>query len=379
MKARLGALLFGIGVLCLVVAAGVAYYVAPTVTKLPYDLQSCNADGKPEGCLKPSVAVAENAKFLQLKKDKPPTVQTGTLEATTEVAPQAVTTDHEMTGKLEGKAVVWDGYGTVKWTQTGEMISQYAAEFAIDRKTAAAVEWDKQYLQADGPTGPDDVTFTGQIYKFPFHTGKKTYQYFDRDLRKALPISFKGTEQIKGVETYRFEQVIPQTDVSPAADKLSFLLGTFAPGATSGKVMYANTRTIWVEPVSGNFVKVREQQKKLLVPDQGAATILLNADFVYNDQTISNSVDSATKTRDQLTLISRTLPLALAVLGALALIAGLWLFLAGRRSATARRRGDDVHDTGAPGVPAQPAAPEQEEVTAGAPARTYETEVERRH
>jgi hypothetical protein len=81
----LGALLFGIGVLCLVIAGGLAFYVAPTVTKLPYDLKLCNAEGKPDGCLKPSVAVAENAKFLQLKEGNPPTIQTGTLEATTEV------------------------------------------------------------------------------------------------------------------------------------------------------------------------------------------------------------------------------------------------------------------------------------------------------
>ncbi|MCI4063218.1 DUF3068 domain-containing protein [Micromonospora sp. R77] len=376
MKARLGALLFGIGVLCLVVAAGVAFYVAPTVTKLPYDLQLCNADGKPEGCLKPSVAVAENAKFLQLKKDTPPTVQTGTLEATTEVAPQAETTEKAMTGKLDGKAVVWDGYGTVKWAEKNEVISQYAAEFAIDRETAAAVAWDKQYLQADGPDGPDEVTFAGQIYKFPFHTEKKTYQYFDRDLRKAVPISFKGTETIKGTEVYRFEQVIPETDVSPAADKLSFLLGTFAPTATSGKVMYSNTRTLWVEPVSGNYIKVREQQKKMLMPDGGTPTTLLDADFVYNDKTIANSAESAGKTRDQLNLVGRTLPLALAVLGALALIAGLWLFLAGRRStAAARHRADDVVDD----VPAQSAAPERDEVTAGAPASGADTEVGREH
>jgi hypothetical protein len=88
-KARLCATLFGIGVLSLVVAAGTAFYVAPTVTKLPYDLALCDAEGKPEGCLKPSVAVAENARFLQLKEGMPPTVQTGTLEATTEVVPQA--------------------------------------------------------------------------------------------------------------------------------------------------------------------------------------------------------------------------------------------------------------------------------------------------
>ncbi|MEU5946445.1 DUF3068 domain-containing protein [Micromonospora sp. NPDC047465] len=361
MKARLGAVLFGIGVLCLVLAAGAAFFVAPTVTKLPYDLTLCNAEGKPEGCLKPSVAVAENAKFLQLKKDAPPTVQTGTLEATTEVAPQAGVTEAEMTGDLEGKAVVWGAYGTVKWTQTGEVISQYSAELALDRSTAAAVEWDKQFLQADGPEGPSEVTFSGQVYKFPFHTERKDYEYFDRDVRKALPIRFDGTEKVDGIEAYRFQQVIEETDLGLPADRVSGLLGAFAPGATSGKVMYSNTRTIWVEPVSGNFVKVREQQKKTLVPDQGTATALLDADFVYTDQTIANSVESAGSNRDKLQLIGRTIPLALAVVGALALLVGLWLVLSGRRATAAARHRADDSDAAASG--------EQQEVTSGAPVR----------
>lgn len=369
MKARLGAVLFGIGVLCLVLAAGAAFFVAPTVTKLPYDLKLCNAEGKPEGCLKPSVAVAENAKFLQLKKDAPPTVQTGRLESTTEVAPQAGSTEAEMTGDLEGKAVVWGAYGTVKWVQTGEVISQYSAELALDRKTAAAVDWDKQFLQADGPEGPSEVTFGGQTYKFPFNTERKDYEYFDRDLRKALPIRFDGTEKINGTEAYRFQQVIEETDLGMPAERVGALLGAFAPGASSGKVMYSNTRTIWVEPVSGNFVKVREQQKKTLVPDQGASTPLLDGDFVYTDQTIANSVESAGNNRDKLLLIGRTIPLVLTVVGALALIIGLWLVLAGRRAtAAARHRADGDADVAT--APAQRASSEQ--VTSGAPVRDGE-------
>ncbi|MDO3703578.1 DUF3068 domain-containing protein [Micromonospora sp. C28SCA-DRY-2] len=366
MKARLGAVLFGIGVLCLVLAAGAAFFVAPTVTKLPYDLALCNAEGEPDGCLKPSVAVAENAKFLQLKKDAPPTVQSGTLEATTEVAPQAGVTEAEMTGDLEGDAVVWAVYGTVKWTQTSEVISQYSAELALDRETAAAVDWDKQFLQADGPEGPAEVNFAGQTYKFPFNTERKDYEYFDRDLRKALPIRFDGTEEINGTEAYRFQQVIEETDLGMPADRVSGLLGAFAPEATSGKVVYSNTRTIWVEPVSGNFVKVQEQQKKMLVPDQGLATTLLDANFVYTDDTIANSVKSAGETSDKLKLIGRTIPLALAVVGALALIVGLWLVLTGRRAAAARHRVGDSDDTSAAGreTPA-----EQQEITSGAATR----------
>ncbi|TDC81958.1 DUF3068 domain-containing protein [Micromonospora sp. KC606] len=341
MKARLGAVLFGIGVASLALAAGTAYHVAPSVTKLPYDLAFCNADGKPDGCLKASVAVAENATFMQVIDGKP-TIQNGTLKATTEVVPQASTTEKEMTGDLDGEAVVWQAYGRVVRTDNGSDVSLYSAELALDRETAAARKWDKQFLDTDGEASDNDsVEFQGQTYKFPFHAERKDYEYFDRDLRRALPIRFDGTEQVKGIAANRYVQVIPEAELAVAEGSLTALANSFAPGATTGKVTYSNTRTIWVEPTSGNFVKVREQQKKTFVPDQGAAVTLLDADFAYDDATITNSVTSAGETRDKLQLIGRTLPIALAVLGGLLLIVGLWLIVAGRRStADARHRAD---------------------------------------
>ncbi|GAA3345125.1 DUF3068 domain-containing protein [Amorphoplanes nipponensis] len=344
MKARWGAVLFGIGVFVVVIAAGCAFYVAPTVARLPYDLAMCK-QGETEGCLRPSVARAENARFLQTKGGDTPVVaiQTGTLESVTEVQPRPDLTDKEMTGPLEGDTVVWDGYGTVKWVEQNYMVSQYKAELAIDRDTAAAADWKKQYLQDAGPQGDSSVTFAGQLYKFPFGTGKKTYQYFDRDLRKALPMQFQDTEVIKGLETYRFQQVIPETPLNFSAERLSGLLNAFAKGATSGQVTYSNTRTMWVEPVTGTLIKVQEQQKKTLTPDTGTPTALLDGNFVYTDQTITNNVTSAGDTKSQILLISRNLPIGLAVLGALLLILGLYLVTAGRRSA-ARHRAEEISD-----------------------------------
>jgi hypothetical protein len=343
-KARLGAVLFGIGVFAVVIAAGCAFYVAPAVARLPYDLALCTP-GKSEGCLRPSVAEAQNARFLQTKGGETPLVaiQTGTLRSTTEISPRPDLTDSEMTGDLAGDTVVWNGYGTVNWVETGEMISQYSAELAIDRDTAAAAKWDKQFLQDAGPGAPSRVEFAGQLYKFPFGTEQKDYQYFDRDLRKALPITFQGTEEIKGLETYRFQQVVPETPLNFSAERLTGLLSTFAPGATSGQVVYSNTRTIWVEPVSGAFIKVQEQQKKNLVPNTGPQTALLDGNFVYTDETVSNNVDSAGDTKNSVLLISRNLPIGLAVLGAVLLILGLILVSTGRRQA-ARHRAEELAD-----------------------------------
>jgi hypothetical protein len=334
--------LFGIGVFAVVIAAGCAFYVAPSVARLPYDLALCRP-GQTEDCLRPSVAEAQNAKFLQTKGGETPVVaiQSGTLRSTTEIDPQPDLTASEMTGDLEGEAVVWNGYGTVTWVETDEMISQYKAELAIDRDTAAAVAWDKQFLQDAGPTAPSTVEFAGQLYKFPFGTQRKDYEYFDRDLRKALPIVYQGTEDIKGLQTYRFQQVIPETPLNVSAERLAGLLSTFAPGATSGQVTYSNTRTIWVEPVTGTFIKVQEQQRKNLVPDTGPQTGLLEGDFVYTDETVTNNVNSAGNTKDSVLMISRNLPIALAVLGAVLLILGLILVTTGRRAA-ARHRSEEI-------------------------------------
>ncbi|MEU7901450.1 DUF3068 domain-containing protein [Actinoplanes sp. NPDC049118] len=346
MKARLGAVLFGIGVFVVVVAAGCAFYVAPAVARLPYDLAMCKNDTQ-SGCLRNTVARAENARFLQTKGGDTPVVaiQTGTLESVTEIQPRPDLTESEITGDLEGEAVVWNGYGTVTWVEQNFMVTQYKAQLAIDRDTAAAVEWKNQFLQDAGPTGDSTAVFAGQLYKFPFGTEKKDYQYFDRDLRKALPIQFQGTETIKGLETYRFQQVIPETPLNLSAERVSGLLGNFAPGATSGQVTYSNTRTIWVEPVSGVFIKGQEVQKKTLVPNTGAPTGLLEASFVYTDKTVSNNVQSAGDTKSQVLLISRYLPIGLAVLGAVLLIVGLILVTTGRRSA-ARHRAEEINDGG---------------------------------
>jgi hypothetical protein len=347
-KARLGAVLFGIGFFAVVLAAGVAFYVAPSAARLPYDLRSC-PPGVTEDCLKPSVAEAKNARFLFTEGGETPIVkiETGTLQSTTEINTLMDTTDLELeSGTIDDNTVIWRANGTVKWVEQGKDINKYQARLALDRKTAGAVEWPGQELEdVAKPATPAKVSFTGQLYKFPFGTEQTTYQYFDRDLKKALPIEYKGTEDIQGLETYKFEQVIPTTPLAFSEDRIKSLLSAFAtPDATSGQVTYANTRTIWVEPVSGTFVKVQEQQSKKLVPNVGQPTDLLDAVFAYTDQTVTNSVESAGANKSQVLLISRYLPIGAAVLGALLLIAGLWMVTTGRRAAPAKHAAGGKHE-----------------------------------
>ncbi|GIE83142.1 hypothetical protein Aph02nite_90920 [Actinoplanes philippinensis] len=346
-------MLFGIGFFAVVVAAGVAFYVAPSAARLPYDLKLCTPQVT-EDCLKPSVAEAKNARFLYTEGGANPVVkiETGTVRSTTEIQPLADTTDKELDGgTIDDNTVIWKAYGTGTWVEQNKVLTAYEARLAVDRKTAAAVNWPGQQLddvakvQGSTASTPDPVTFTGQLYKFPFGTEQTTYQYFDRDVKKAFPIEYKGTEDIQGLETYKFVQVIPETPLAFSADRIKSLLGAFAtPDATSGQVVYSNTRTIWVEPVSGTFVKVQEQQSKKLVPNVGQPTALLEGDFSYTDETVTNSVESAGANKSQVLLISRYLPIGAAVFGALLLIIGLWMVTTARKPVPAKHAAGGKHE-----------------------------------
>ncbi|MGC4895169.1 DUF3068 domain-containing protein [Micromonospora sp. DT31] len=319
MKLRLGAALFGLGVLLLVFAAGLPFYVAPAVKKLPYDLEPTT-----------SVAEAKGAKFLKITADGSSVsieVPQADLVSSIEVIPQPDDTKDRLPKELDGNAMIWDVYQTVKRGDTQDVISQYSTELALYRISGAAAPWDEQWLNESGadqvPVG--NVRYSGQVYKFPFDTSKRDYDVFDRDLKKPFSARYTGTEKIKGIETYRFEQRIQNEVLNTPQDSIQTLIGKFAPGATSGQVVYSNTRTLWVDPVTGAYVKVREQQYKELRPDTGSPTVLLDADFVYNEDTISRSVETVKENRFKIGMVSLWGPIIAGVLGLIALVAGVWL------------------------------------------------------
>ncbi|WP_433551940.1 DUF3068 domain-containing protein [Micromonospora zamorensis] len=324
-----GAVLFGSGVLLLALAAGLVFVVKPAMTKLPYDLEAST-----------SVAEAKGATFLHITNGAI-AIRQGDLKSTVLVTPNREQTAN-LSGDLDGDTVVWTVGQTVNRTDTKELVNAYGAMLALDRVSGAAAKWDGQYLDDTGTR--EKVSFAGQVYKFPFNTEKRSYDVFDRDLRKSLPAEFKGTEDVDGLEAYRFEQVITDQQLNLAADRVALLLGALAPGATQGKMTYSNTRTLWIDPVTGSYVKVREQQSKTLVPDVGTPVSLLNADFVYNDATVEASVKRADESRSQLAILGVYAPIGLAVLALLLIVAGLLVTRRGgaASAAEARHRADPV-------------------------------------
>jgi hypothetical protein len=331
-----GTVLIGLGVLFVVLAVGLRFYVAPSVSKLPYDMQQCPQTGaQPDGCLKPSVAEAVGATFLDRSTGQ---IRQGTLHSTTWVVPDAKTTaDWQATGnanRLGDNAIVWTVYGEANWVDGGgALVSAYSTQLALDRTTGAAVEWDAQWLDEEAlrVVPRRNVEYEGQVYKFPFGTEQKDYLIFDRDLREALPAEFVEVTSVNGIEAYHFRQTIPSQEaanVTPAT--LTTLRSIFAEEATSAQVMYSNVREVWVDPVTGAFLNVREQQKKVLVPDVGPETTLLQADFNYTSDTVANAVNSAKNNHARLKLVTLYGPVLFGLLALLCLLGGFLML--GRRS-----------------------------------------------
>ena len=109
------------------------------------------------------------------------------------------------------------------------------------------------------------------------------------------------------------------------ADRLAVLLSALVPGSTSGEIVYNNTRSVWVEPTTGQYIKVQETQQKSLVGNNGQSAEILNAVFTYTDDTIARSADTAGSNRQLLQLVTMWGPIALVVLGLILVVVGLML------------------------------------------------------
>lgn len=162
-------------------------------------------------------------------------------------------------------------------------------------------------------------------FKFPFGTEKKTYQYFDGTLAKALPMVFKDVENIQGLQVYKFEQDIPATQYSELEVPGSLVGQPEAPSVRAPR-FYSNTRTVWVEPTTGAVVKGQEVQKQYLAKSDGSeGLVLLDATLAFTKQNIDASVKTAKDGASKLKLISSTIPLISLLLGLVLLGLGLWL------------------------------------------------------
>ncbi|WP_030528347.1 DUF3068 domain-containing protein [Phycicoccus jejuensis] len=185
------------------------------------------------------------------------------------------------------------------------LLSASTDTFATDRRTALPVN-DFANLPADA--APKE----GLINKFPFGVEQKTYPFWDGLVGGAVDATYQGEEDVDGLATYKFLVSVKDAPIQ-IADGVA---GT-----------YSTDKTLWIEPTTGSIIDQKEHQVRLL--DDGST--FLDLTFGFTPETVRTNVDSGSSNASQLGLLTRTVPLVGGVLGVVALLGGLALWLTGRR------------------------------------------------
>lgn len=196
-------------------------------------------------------------------------------------------------------------------TKTAELPLSFVQErVVLDAHTGEAVPWNtrdgvdgeyitttlesKDRLQAD-PASPYFRGHQGLVLKFPFGTEKKTYNFWDTSTRKAYPIEYKGEDELGGLKVYKFVQEVPEQDIPQP--KPLMVPGNLVdePGKAAVEVQrtYQNTRTLWVEPITGAIIKGEEDQLASLSYNGEAKVTATQVKIAYDDATVKKNVDGA--------------------------------------------------------------------------------------
>ncbi|MBS7548126.1 MULTISPECIES: DUF3068 domain-containing protein [Dietzia] len=257
----------------------------------------------------------------------------------------------------------------------------------LDRVSARPVDEPVSTLQLVSAGGSTDETAPvgfvrdGLQYKFPFDTEKTNYPYFDASTFTTNPIEFVGETTVGGIDAYEFRQELGPIDmwtsirdhyasVSDGYDPtVESILASYRREGTAGqwglegdperpvdmRRFYTNTRTVWVNPDTGQIIKGGESIFQFFAENQDEAEEFFNDkarveqekadptrtavrfDAGWNEETIDTTVAAAQDSADTLNTFGRIVPAILGILGLLSLIGGIVLGLrGGGRAARAR-------------------------------------------
>jgi hypothetical protein len=200
-------------------------------------------------------------------------------------------------------------------------------------------------IEDDQPPTSIALPHEGLAYRFPFHTEKKTYPYFDPIAQKAFDANYDGEEDVNGLTTYRFTQNVGYDADGKLVEPIKYasLYDSDQDGTVTARAAlwglpgdpfepitmtryYAAQRTFWVDPVSGTIVKAEEHANHYYARDPLKPEMAL-ADYkvTSNEQTVESQVSAARDERDRVALWSRILPISFTAAGVIALIGGALL------------------------------------------------------
>lgn len=304
---RKSAVVIGFGAFFLTLALLLKFYAYPRLAVIPKDQNTSQT-------LVDSKANFLDVASLSFKKDSP--IQTTATVVADKNAPKGVSGDPLIINQWQYTDSVENASKDPDDKTKAPPISATVQRYAIDRKTGKTLKWDGTELNGE----PVDYQGSYTI-KLPFNLEKKTYPYFDTTLAKPVDLEYKGTEKVRGMETYKFEVTIPDTVFQKQETPgMLFGLSKDSPAQNADR-SYANQITVWADPVTGVFMKMQQHQvQKLSIPNHDPITVM-DTTSVMDDKTVKKNVDEYSSKGGQLNALG-VAPWVLLPLGLILIVIG---------------------------------------------------------
>lgn len=316
MKRVVGLILLALGVMLLVLAPLLKFYVLPSAAKTPVDQYSeSTADVNFRQILNPQKVAAGDkdpydrdvaaTQYIYVRGDVPAAEQ-----------PEAKSQD----------LAVFDYFMRVNNNDTGDLITASTARYAFDRVSSELVDC------CGASVDDEPVNMAGSVMpvKWAFDLQKQDYQVFNTSIKGPSTWAYQGEENVFGINTYVYNTEIPPTKVNTLEVPTSAVPGEGknAEGNTVLDEMYSVKSTYWMDPVTGQVVK--GESSEFTTYDLDGEQKLVKADYtgVSGNQ---EAADDIAALAGQVKLIGSTLPLVFGILGIVLAVIGFLLARGGKK------------------------------------------------
>jgi hypothetical protein len=331
-----------LGVLCLAAAAILKWVALPSQAKVPSNENTTRQfDG--------------NAKVLF----NPQALSSGDPRAALAVNTPVNASRTVKTLATSGNVAEMQDTRTLR-TANGQNVGSTQATYAVDRKTLEAT--------SDHPSSWHVTAAKGLTVSWPIGTQKKDYTGWVSDTQTTTTLKYLRQETKQGLTTYVYQAntqpapikdpqvlaTLPKTLPISALQALSSVLPLPAdvkaqltallprlPQPVTLAYNYQVNATYWVEPTTGLVIDTQREEVRtagIVLPGNTVAGAIpvFDVTTAYTSGSVNSAASDAKDKKGTIDLLGSTLPLILLIIGILALLAALILFLLSRRHSGGR-------------------------------------------
>lgn len=324
MGKKTGSVLLGLGAFLLVLGLLSKFYMYDKLAVVPLNQQTTSTSETAPGADAEYLDVANGLKITNgpLRSVR---ITTGDVDLSKEVSDE-----------LDKNAAVWETYVCTAAPDfdcaSGETpLSATNDTVAFERHSAETLNWSGAFSDSNGESLDDP--FEGLYFKFPFDTQKKEYPFWDGTLKKAMPAKFSKETKIDGLKVYEFIQTIEPTKTG-TIDVPGNLVNRDEGKTYTADRIYSNTRTLYIEPVTGAIIRGGESQDGYLELDGERGATTTKAELNYTDDYVQENVDDYKSKAALLSAVNSTVPLVGIGGGLLLILLGALLVIRAGRKGT---------------------------------------------